>query len=72
MVNSWCIGDRCPCANDLECTQTERSEEFYRQMYEAMHENRPVVFLTGGLCPAYASDCMKLREHKEKQLKKQR
>ncbi len=71
MVKGWSIGDRCPCANELVCTLAERNEEFYRQMYEAMHENKPVVFLTGGLCPAYAAECVKLREHKEK-LQKQR
>lgn len=60
------MNDRCPYAQDLECAQADRNEEFYLQMFEAMRENRPVAFVTGGLCPAYASECTKLREHKEK------
>ncbi len=59
------MNDRCPCASDLECSQVERNDEFYRQMSEAFLENKPIVFVTGGLCPAYSSQCMKLREYQE-------
>ena len=31
--------------------------------------NKPVAFVTGGLCPAHACECMKLREHNERQQK---
>lgn len=65
------MNDTCPCANGLECNQSERNDEFYRQMSEAMLVNRPITFVTGGLCPAYASDCMKLREYKESMRKQQ-
>ncbi|MBE6456461.1 MAG: hypothetical protein E7008_00765 [Alphaproteobacteria bacterium] len=61
----------CPHAPGLECSQVERTDEFYRQMSESLLANKPVIFLTGGQCPAYSVDCIKLVEYKE-QMKKQR
>ena len=61
--------DTCPYAIKLNCAQTERKDEFYRQMDEAMLANKPVAFVTGGLCPAHACECMKLREYNERQQK---
>ena len=61
--------DYCPRAENLECSQVERTEEFYRQMQESMLHNQPVFFLTGGVCPVHACDCMKLREYMEKKQK---
>ncbi len=62
----------CPCERKLECKETERVDEFYRQMSEALLANAPVYFLTGGRCPANPVDCIKLREYKIRQLQKQR
>lgn len=61
----------CPrCRSKLECSQQERLDEFFRQMEEAMLSNKQWAFLTGGDCPAYACDCLKLRAHREKQKSK--
>ena len=54
----------------LECTQQERLDELYRQMEEALLSNKQWAFLTGGECPAYACDCLKLRAYLEKQKSK--
>ncbi len=59
----------CPHENGLDCTQTERLDEFYRQMEDAMLQNKAVYFLTGGKCPVSRSGCMKLRDFREKQQK---
>lgn len=59
----------CPRTDGLECSQVDREEEFYRQMHEAMLYNQQVQFLTRGVCPVYACDCMKLREYLEKKQK---
>ena len=61
----------CPHMPGLECSQVEQTDEFYRQMSESLLANKPVIFLTGGKCPAYSSDCIKLFEYKEK-IQKQR
>lgn len=63
--------ENCPHCKDLECSPIERTDEFYRQMQEAMLQNRSVAFLTGGKCPVWSGDCIKLREYQEK-LQKQR
>ena len=62
------MSDKCPCAKNLVCSQAERMDEFYRQMSEAMLQNKPVYYLTGGQCPAFSSECMKLREFRARQL----
>jgi hypothetical protein len=62
--------DYCPHVKILECSRVERTEEFFRQMHEAMLYNKP-IFLTGGTCHVCSSDCMKLREYQER-LQKQR
>ena len=59
----------CPHELDLECTQTERLDEFYRQMEDAMLQNQSVYFLTGGKCPVSGFSCAKLRDFREKQQK---
>ena len=59
----------CLRAENLECSQEERTEEFYRQMQESMLHNQPVFFLTGGACPVHACDCMRLREYMKKKQK---
>lgn len=59
----------CPHDNGLECTQNERLDEFYRQMEDAMLQNKEVYFLTGGMCPVSRLSCMKLRDFRERQQK---
>ena len=62
----------CPFERKLECKETERVDEFYRQMSEAMLANAPVYFLTGSRCPANATNCIKLLEYRARLLQKQR
>lgn len=59
----------CPHMPGLECSQVERTDEFYRQMQEAMLHNKNVAFITGGACPAFSNDCLKLQEYKAQQQK---
>lgn len=59
---------KCPFDKNLSCTSTEQTDEFYRQMSEAMLQNKPIFFVSNGRCVAQAADCMKLREFKFKQL----
>ena len=59
--------DICPYATELLCNKTERTDEFFRQMYEAMLANKPIVYGTANKCPAMSYDCIKLQEFREKQ-----
>lgn len=59
----------CPCEQKLKCDSAERADEFYRQMMESMLANKPAYFITGGECPAYPGDCIKLIAFREKQQK---
>ena len=63
--------DCCPYEPELKCARVERMDEFYRQMQEAMLHNKNFAFITGGVCPAWNNDCLKLREYRA-QLQKQR
>lgn len=63
------MSENCPFCEGLGCTQLERCDEFYRQMQEAMLHNKNVVFITGGACPAWSNDCLKLQEYKAQQQK---
>lgn len=62
------MANTCPYSLELECDEMYRVDEFYRQMSEAMLQNRPIFFVSNGRCVAQAADCMKLREFKFKQL----
>ena len=57
----------CPHVHNLKCSQSDRTEEFYRQLQEAMLCNKPTYLLTSGQCPVSKYECMKLREFCEKQ-----
>ncbi len=59
----------CPYEKGLLCDGKERADEFYRQMMESMLINRPAYYITGGECPAYSAECLKLRAFREKQQK---
>lgn len=61
----------CPYEQKLECTQSEREDEFFRQMYEDMMLNRGVCFVTNGKCQVLEHECAKLRAFKLKQRKQQ-
>ena len=65
------MAECCPFADGLQCSQAERVDEFYLQMQDAMLGNKPVYFVTGGRCPAYSLNCMKLYEYEQK-MQKQR
>lgn len=62
----------CPYENGIKCDAKERLDEFYRQMQDAMYANKPVYFVTGGACAAYANECAKLRAFREAQQQKQK
>mgnify|MGYP003297790969 CR=1 FL=1 len=53
-------GGYCPC-------KIERTDEFFRQMHEAMLANKPIVSGTANKCPALSYDCIKLQEFRAKQ-----
>lgn len=57
----------CPYESKLLCDAKERADEFYRQMMETMHTNKPAYFITGCECAAYSAECLKLRAFREKQ-----
>ena len=59
----------CPHEEGLDCTQSERLDEFYRQMDDAMLQNKTVYFLTGGECPVSGFTCAKLRDFRARQQK---
>ncbi len=63
---------KCPYEQNLDCDGQERADEFYRQMQDAMYANKPVYFLTGGACAAYAGECAKLRAFREAQQQNQK
>lgn len=58
--------EKCPFEEKLNCSPTERLDEFYRNMDDAMLSNKPMYFITGGKCGVFASECMRLREFREK------
>lgn len=58
----------CPFESNLECTQINQVEEFYRQMESALANNKPTYFLTGDKCkcPCYPNNCARLLAYREK------
>lgn len=61
----------CPYEQNLECTQSERESEFFRQMYEDMLLNRGICFVTNAQCQVLEYECAKLRAFKLQQRKQQ-
>lgn len=56
----------CPHEKGLLCSGNDRTDEYFRQMMEALLENKPAYFVTGSECAAYAQNCLKLRAYREK------